>query len=352
MTHAQAGPSLTPPRAPGLYERMPLTPVWTGVVIGTALVLLYVASCLAFGHLAEVVAGTAPEHIYRDIRTAMVTIAGVAFVPAARVYLARATHRNLRQLWPALSPEGRRIVAERSQAGGASLLARVLQPAVAVLMLGFLFTTLAADPGLVTSSRYWIVEHLWHWVLLGPLGWMMGSLAAAMVEDSRLFQRLARDLPEVDLLDHSAFAPCVRQGLMGALIWILFLSVSSSLLLDLDVSGPWGVMAPAVLGIAILALVIPVWGAHQRIQEVKRDTLRGLRREIQTSEGALHTHPEDGANASRLRALLAYEARIERVREWPFDASTVLRMTFYMALGVSSWLGAALVERIVDALLD
>jgi hypothetical protein len=351
MVQAQAGPSFSLPRTLRLYEKVPGPPLWTGVGVAAALIASYAVSCLFFGRLLDALEGTAPDHIYRDIRTAMVTILGVAFVPTARIYLARATHQHLSEIWPRLSPEGQRAARDRASGSGSAILARVLPPLVALLMILFLFATIARDPGLLSSRAYWIVEHVWHWLLLGPLGWMMGSLAWQMIDDSRLFQRLAHEIPDVDLLDPSVFAPFVRQGLVGALIWILFLSISSSLLIDLDLSGPFGVMAPAVLGVAITALVIPVWGARGKIREVKRDALAGLRCEIRESEAALHARPADEANSSRLRALLAWEARIERVREWPFDASTLFRFLLYVALGVGSWLGAALVERGVDSLL-
>ena len=39
------------------------------------------------------------------------------------------------------------------------------------------------------------------------------------------------------------------------------------------------------------------------------------------------------------------------MREWPFDASALLRFGLYTAVGVGSWLGAALVERLLDTVL-
>ena len=53
----------------------------------------------------------------------------------------------------------------------------------------------------------------------------------------------------------------------------------------------------------------------------------------------------------RLADLLAYEARIASVSEWPIDGFTLLRLSFYLFLPVGSWLGGALVERLVSRLL-
>jgi hypothetical protein len=52
-----------------------------------------------------------------------------------------------------------------------------------------------------------------------------------------------------------------------------------------------------------------------------------------------------------LADLLAWEARLERVSTWPFDASLWLRFGLFVALGLGSWVGAALVERALGAAL-
>ncbi len=65
----------------------------------------------------------------------------------------------------------------------------------------------------------------------------------------------------------------------------------------------------------------------------------------------LEAQPESGTGG-RLADLIAYEARISSVREWPFDTSTVLRWALYMALGATSWLGGAVVERVLGVVLD
>ena len=56
--------------------------------------------------------------------------------------------------------------------------------------------------------------------------------------------------------------------------------------------------------------------------------------------------------AARLPPLLAYEARVTSVREWPFDTATLARFLVFLLVPLGSWLGGALVERLVDTLLD
>ena len=49
---------------------------------------------------------------------------------------------------------------------------------------------------------------------------------------------------------------------------------------------------------------------------------------------------------------LAWEARIESVREWPFDTPTLVRFALFLLIPLGSWLGGAVVERVVDLVLE
>ena len=48
--------------------------------------------------------------------------------------------------------------------------------------------------------------------------------------------------------------------------------------------------------------------------------------------------------------LIAYRSLVQSVHEWPFDVSSLARFLLFGALGVGSWLGGALVERLLDIL--
>jgi hypothetical protein len=49
-----------------------------------------------------------------------------------------------------------------------------------------------------------------------------------------------------------------------------------------------------------------------------------------------------------LTDLLAYQERIESLRDWPMDASAFRRFGLYLLIPLGSWLGSALVERLLD----
>lgn len=100
---------------------------------------------------------------------------------------------------------------------------------------------------------------------------------------------------------------------------------------------------------ALAAFVLPLVGARRRVRELKQAELARVRAALRDARGtALAGGPAPGG---RLADLLAYEARLQAVAEWPVDASTLLRLGLYLVLGLGSWLGAALVERLLDRAL-
>jgi len=52
-----------------------------------------------------------------------------------------------------------------------------------------------------------------------------------------------------------------------------------------------------------------------------------------------------------LADLLAYEGFLRQIPVWPFDQATWPRLALYLLLPFGSWLGGALLERLLDALL-
>jgi hypothetical protein len=58
-----------------------------------------------------------------------------------------------------------------------------------------------------------------------------------------------------------------------------------------------------------------------------------------------------GGAGARLPALLALRNQVAELREWPVDLSTLMRRPFYLGIGLGSWVGAALVDAGIGALL-
>ncbi|RIK94533.1 MAG: hypothetical protein DCC71_23590, partial [Proteobacteria bacterium] len=61
--------------------------------------------------------------------------------------------------------------------------------------------------------------------------------------------------------------------------------------------------------------------------------------------------PAAAAGAKPLADLVAWRGLVAAVHEWPLDAPALSRFLLYLAIPVGSWLGGALVERVVDGVL-
>jgi hypothetical protein len=105
--------------------------------------------------------------------------------------------------------------------------------------------------------------------------------------------------------------------------------------------------------VATLAFVFPVRGLRRQIQVRKAKKLAQLRGEIRHNEELMAGSGNESAEAgAKMPGLLAYMEKIESVREWPFDAPTLTRFFLYVAIPLGSWVGGALVERLLGAALD
>ena len=154
----------------------------------------------------------------------------------------------------------------------------------------------------------------------------------------------------MSLPEPEGLAPFARAGLRGAAYWFLGSSIASLLVLD---ATAWGLVLAVnslTIGLGMAALLLPSRGVHERMRETRRAELAWVRAEIARARAAL-AHP-GAPEAAALPALLAWETRVERMNEWPFDAPTLVRFGLFLAVPLLSWVGAALVERLVDAWVD
>jgi hypothetical protein len=105
--------------------------------------------------------------------------------------------------------------------------------------------------------------------------------------------------------------------------------------------------------LAVVVFALPVRGLRRQIQARKAEELARVREEVRLDRDLVARRESDSAEAgARLPGLLAYAKQIESVREWPFDAPTLTRFFLYVAIPIGSWVGGALVERLLGVALD
>jgi hypothetical protein len=170
------------------------------------------------------------------------------------------------------------------------------------------------------------------------------------VDEGRLWARLRKEADAPNIFDAAQLRPVSKAALRGALTWVIGATIGSLFFLSSGIDR--SILLPFFIGIgfvAVMNLVVPLVGWHRKIVLEKERQLGEAQQVIERCWKQLKGAGEDDAALAKMGGLLALEARIQTAREWPIDFSTIGRMAFYLAIPVMSWVGGALVERVVDA---
>ena len=280
----------------------------------------------------------------------LLQISILAITPAASLWALRGAERDLDELRPLL-----RAAASTTDTG----LGRVYFMARRTLgLIGVAGVAIALV--LLFSPASWqdgkpAVAHpnfLWAALRSSVLGWLVARTVGIELAVAFGFARLGERDVEIDWLDQSPLAPFARKGLRSVFLLLLY-----SVLFSLFLLAPWGrvVAIPMLVffpALCVAALLLPVSGVHRRLVAAKQIELArvdaALRAEAEANLAAGGVAPA----GARLSNLVAYRGLVAAANTWPFDLAIWLRFFLYVSLGLGSWLGGALVERLLGAALD
>jgi hypothetical protein len=320
----------------GLLTRLQAAPGAWSLAVALALAALYGLSALASG---EVPWGPA-------VRANLVIAAILVFTLWAGLRETGAVAADLDALRPVLTLDEERYDAIRNPGRRRRSLAAAALGAAAGLAIHVGGRWVELE--LKSSVKWATVHSLWNVMLLMILFALMGQRAHASLAVSRLFSSLGGEHTRVRLLDPSSLRPFARRGVRLASYWFIGSAIASLLFVEGEADPPLtaGVIA-VTLGLGVLTLLLPCRGIHRRLHEAKQAELARVRRAIERRASDLLGGTPQSADEG-LAALVAYEARIEAVREWPFDTPTLARFALFFLIPLGSWIGGAVVERIVD----
>jgi hypothetical protein len=326
-----------------LFERIPLSPIWIGLLItGLWLSVYLIYTYLVGGHPFWDKTGLWLELLHAVM---------IAYALTSTAYWFQGTVRDLHALRPALGCSETEFRAEVREVTEFERRALV----VATLIGGAIGLGVAFHPGGWVSDRPALGDPVVTWVILKSV-LLFSLIAHAVYVSIALIRRLSRTgerRARVDLLDVIPLMPFARNGLRGALLllgWIVLTSLS--------LLAPWsGDIAIGglcvVLGLAVTALVGPVVGVHRRIHEAKRAELERIRAAIRRESSLrIESRGEWQAPDVHLSDLIVYRGLIESVNSWLFDLPALLKFSLIILVGVGSWLGQAFVERLLGVLID
>lgn len=186
---------------------------------------------------------------------------------------------------------------------------------------------------------------------VGPLPvWVFMFCAMhALLDNARIFRGLTRSV-EIDLLDTTILTPFGRMAVASTLVVIGAQALFPIMWLGTD-TNPWTYI-PGLFGTGLplfYLFIAPVWPLHQRLRQLKRVELGRLGADIRARRASDQGDPErDGA----LSTLLVYRREIADANEWPFDLSIIARFGVYLIIVPLTWIGAALIENLVDLFIS
>jgi len=334
-----------------LFDALPVAPIWVGAGIAAALLGLFVLLSATLGGFSAFLAGDASFWELRDARLGVLLGVLAAYVPTAERYARLGARRHFDALRPLLDEPAAQSLAQRFER--IDHRRRRAAGWLGLLLLPIAGLAIDRDPGLYLRPGYWAPENSWSWLVGGLFCFGLGRFVDTTLGISHRFSDLAQGLARVDLFALERLAPFGRQGLLFALLWLLLPSIFALNAMDRAFAFPIAVLALICVGVALAALLLPVLGVHRRIQTAKGEERARVIAAIHGEPGAL----AGSAIAPRERSasladLIAWKTLVDSVSEWPFDASMRLRFLLYLAIPVGSWLGGALVERLLGAALD
>jgi hypothetical protein len=329
-----------------LFDGSMLGPAWVGLGIALGYLLLRVLFDAAYVMTIGFPAGESPLWEREQWWTDAINGAQIGYLPAALAILRRGAARDLVELrsrFDCSDSEFSSLVREGSGPGGPIALGLSLVAIMAGALGTFVDPTFSggAEPSLTAPDFVWAVGRMM------LLSWLLARFAIDDVSKTRAFMRMGRHELDVDLLDVRSLAPLARRGQRSALAWVLFSTIVSLFWLGDSASDANIPLLVIVMSLATFAFVGPLLALHRNVTETKRSELDRLRGEIRNAQNA----SDAATDSPRLANVAAYYQLVESAREWPINAASLLKFFGYLLLGLGSWLGGAVVERVLDTAL-
>lgn len=175
---------------------------------------------------------------------------------------------------------------------------------------------------------------------------LLGVLLAVRIHVSHAFNRASHQVA-VSIFETSNLKPFAMIGLVDVLLVAGGMVLSTVQSLDFsfrpeNYTNALVVAVPAMLFLAIY----PMWPLHRRLSAYRTCQLHEVNEQIR---GALDSLQPD--HMERLEILLQRRERVLAASTWPMDVDTLRRFVFYIIIPPLAWVGAAMVESLLEGFL-
>jgi hypothetical protein len=250
---------------------------------------------------------------------------------------------------------------QRAEVGAFAQILSTRSPAIEALLAPpssehrALASLIGAAAGVVVASvsmpqivlRAYPAVYGWQFALITVLCTLFMRGAVQTSRTWRNLHYIIEHALRIDLLHADKLSVIGRQTARQALVWF----TTAAVVCLYFVGGDRGLTTIPILilctGLGLWIFLRPMAGVHRRVQAAKTAELERVRDEIARAGRDEATDPQA---AARLPGLIAYEARIHAVPEWPFDQSTLIRVATYVLIPAVPWFGEAIVSEMLQRL--
>lgn len=176
--------------------------------------------------------------------------------------------------------------------------------------------------------------------------WLVMTTAIASLTDNALLFRQMASRVKINILNPRTLTPFGSVAVSSTLALIGAQAAFPAMMIDTDyyVTFLPGLVATAVP--MIFLFFLPILPVHRRLVAAKRGELARVTHAISEASGE-----EIPIDYERVNPLLTYRREISATPEWPFDTSVVSRLAIYLIIPPLTWIGAALIEILIDSAL-
>lgn len=159
-------------------------------------------------------------------------------------------------------------------------------------------------------------------------------------------QAIAQDL-KVDLLHIDRLSVWGRSAARFALLWFAVGAAACLFFLDSGINIFTVSLVFVFLAMGVWVFLRTMQPVHRRIRAAKNGELERVRNDL---DRIVPAAASDAAAAAQMQGLLAYEARIEAIAEWPFDQTTLYRVCASALILTVPWFGQAIAGYFIEHL--
>ena len=270
----------------------------------------------------------------------------LSYLPAVYVYILNITQKAITELRPNLEISNQNIsaVLQRMERPGArfQITCLIIGVICGLLHINFMgFIPINANGELDFSGnlvKVTIAGTLLTWC-------MMTTVISSLIQNSYLIDDLTNDLKQIDIFRKQPWQPLARVAIASSLALIGSNAIFPLLFIDSGTEAASKILPGMALSIpAVAAMVmVPLATTRRKIAAQKEARLLSIDQAI-----AKLPDPRTHVEMQSLNTLLDQRNHLQRVSSWPLNLGNIGRLLFYIFIPPLTWVGAALIERLVD----